>query len=229
MQPHIMWHFIAILMKLEGNNEMRIVLINGSPRANKSTSAHFLETLIQQLPEENIVELQVNHPRLEISQIKEIQNCDALVFCFPVYVDAIPSHLVKVLQELISVPFQTKPTVYALINCGFYEGEHAQLCLEMLKHWCNRIGFPWGQGLGIGGGEMFGQLKKVAFGFGPKKTLGKALTHFAQNIKTLASGSTQYVSPNFPRSLFVLFGSQGWKAQAKANGLAARDLYKNPY
>ena len=66
-------------------------------------------------------------------------------------------------------------TVYAVVNCGFYEGRQNSLAIAMMENWCHRAGLRWGQGLGIGAGGMLAGIRNVPLGSGPKKNLGRAL------------------------------------------------------
>ncbi len=59
--------------------------------------------------------------------------------------------------------------MYAIVNCGFNEGEHNHLAIQMIEHWCKKINFTWIQGIGIGAGEMFGSLESVPLGKGQKR------------------------------------------------------------
>lgn len=96
-------------------------------------------------------------PRL----LAELKEGGRLVLVMPLYVDGIPSHVLE-LMEMIQAHAQKEPfplKVYAIMNCGFYEGVQCEYALEMVECWCLRCGFAFQGGRGIGAGEMFGVMR----------------------------------------------------------------------
>jgi len=209
---------------------MKIALINGSPKTGKNNSQYFADEMEKLLSPAEVVGIRLNHSRLGEREQELLASCDALVFCFPLYVDAIPSHMLAVLVELETffLEKQIKPDVYAVVNCGFYEGTQTHIAFDILRNWATRAGLCWCQGVGIGAGEMLGQLDKVQIGKGPKKSLGKALNVLTTNILRHEVGENIYVNPNFPRFGYLWMASLGWKRQAKANGVSKKDMYFKP-
>lgn len=160
--------------------------------------------------------------------MEQLTGCDALIFAFPLYVDGIPSHLLNCLIQLemhFSGIKEKDTVVYALINCGFYEGHQAKLALEMMENWCARAGLKWGQGVGIGAGGMLLSIKNVPLGHGPKKSLGKAFKQLSDNILKRTSAGSIFISLNFPRALYKLAAETGWRLAIKNNGLKTKDLF----
>ncbi|ULQ58957.1 NAD(P)H-dependent oxidoreductase [Brucepastera parasyntrophica] len=213
---------------------MKIAIINGSPKSGRNNSQYFADELENRLGTEvEYFHLKVSRPEIGEDVLKELSVCEALVLCFPLYGDGIPSHLLYVLQKIEQfyknrTGQREKQKVYALINNGFFEGSQNSCALGMLRHWCSRAGLSWGQGIGIGAGEMLGNLPSVPMGYGPKKTPGKILAGFADNILNGNSAEDAFCSPDFPRFAFEMMGSSGWKKEAEKNGLRVRDLYSVP-
>jgi hypothetical protein len=208
---------------------MKIALINGSPKAKESASEAVLQMLKPLLHDENeIIEYDFRKSMLNVNELEQIAECNALVFAFPLYVDGIPSHLLNCLYQMEAF-FKTKPadnlTVYSLVNCGFYEGQQASIALEITKNWCDKAKMNWGQGIGIGGGGMLKILTGVPNGQGPKKNLWVALESIASNITAAAAADNIYISPNLPRFIYKLGAEAGWRQQIKANGLKRKDLF----
>lgn len=211
---------------------MRIMLINGSPRGKNGNSQYLLDEVEKELQHRHeLAELDLNKKDFPSEALTAIQAQDALVFAFPLYVDGIPSHLLRCLMRLESLlkpQAQRLPIhVYAIVNCGFYEGGQTRLALEMMAHWCDQSRLIWGQGLGVGGGEMLGQIKTVPLGRGPKKNLGKALSTLIHSIVNGQNGQNLFVSPAFPRWLFLLAANFSWNHKARANGLKKKALHQN--
>lgn len=52
--------------------------------------------------------------------------------------------------------------MYGLVNCGFLEGTQNSIAIDIFKNYCERIGFKWRIGVGIGGGEFMTGSKNMS-------------------------------------------------------------------
>lgn len=210
---------------------MDILMINASPKVAENNSAYFLSEIKTLIGcNHNVTEIKINKPTLDKLHIPSFSSCDVLIIAFPLYVDSIPSHLTNVLLKLhqeVLMKNKKPIRVYCVVNCGFYEGKQTHIALQIIKNWCTKAGLNYCQGIGIGAGEMFGQIKKVPLGHGPKKSLGKALTAISENITGSKKADNIYVSPDFPRFLFKLMADSHWNSIAKSLGVKKKDLVKN--
>ena len=206
---------------------MKITIINGSPKTVKSHSEILENYLFPLLKENNIKKYYSIYFQLNDKTKNEIYNSDILIFIFPLYVDGIPSNLLKLLvkfeKENVVRP-ETK--IYCIVNNGFYEGKQNFLALLHMKNWCKKVNAKWGQGIGIGSGELLPYLKKFKLGQGPLKNLEKILNRFSRNILTLNSDKNIYINPNWPKSLYFIQGSISWILKARKNNLKIRELFK---
>ena len=218
---------------------MRIVLINGSPKVNQSTSGILLEDLKKQIATKNqerteIREIGLHDPTvpgdaLERDALKEIKNAEVLVISCPLYVDGIPAHLLSCLLQLENADWQNRQiTVYGIVNCGFYEGIQAEYALEVLQNWCIKADLVWGGGIGVGGGGALGQMPSVKNGHGPKAPVENALGAMADTIFQRKVQENKYVSVAFPRFLYQMAAQMGWRQMIKANGGKKKDLDNQP-
>lgn len=210
---------------------MKIAMINGSPKLGKSNSANFLKILEPMISgEHKIVHYNINKKPLTSEQYSDLCHMDTLIFAFPLYIDAIPAHLFKmltVLEEYMKAKREKEIYVYAIINNGFYEGRQNRIGMEILKNWCLRSGLHFGQGVGQGAGEMMNFVEKVPLGHGPLKNLGKAMESLANSINSRGDGEMILFSPNFPRLGWKIMGTHFfWNATAKKNGLRKKDIMK---
>ena len=206
---------------------MKIIIINGSPKTVKSNSEILGNYLFPLLKENNIKKYYSIYFQLNDKTKNEIYNSDVLIFIFPLYVDGIPSNLLKLLvkfeKENIVRP-ETK--IYCIVNNGFYEGKQNFLALLHMKNWCKKVNAKWGQGIGIGSGELLPYLKKFKLGQGPLKNLEKILNRLSRNILTLNSDKNIYINPNWPKSLYFIQGSFSWILKARKNNLKIQELFK---
>ena len=207
---------------------MKIALINGSPKRKDSASQLILETIQPLLASGDDVHFyHLGKPVLTSEEIDQIKQNDILLFALPLYVDGIPSQLLRCLQQLETplAVLGNKQMVYAVVNCGFYEGHQAQWAIEMMENWCVKAGQTWGQGVGVGGGAMLPSLTNVRLGYGPLKNLGKAFQQLVDNITRRTTGESVYIVPNFPKLAYKLAGEMSMRKSIKANGLRSKDLY----
>ena len=206
---------------------MKIIIINGSPKTVKSNSEILGNYLFPLLKENNIKKYYSIYFQLNGKTKNEIYNSDVLIFIFPLYVDGIPSNLLKLLikfeKENVIRP---KTKIYCIVNNGFYEGKQNFLALLHMKNWCKKVNAKWGQGIGIGSGELLPYLKKFKLGQGPLKNLEKILNRLSRNILTLNSDKNIYINPNWPKSLYFIQGSFSWILKARKNNLKIRELFK---
>ena len=202
---------------------MKICMINGSPKHKDSASGLFLEALERKLGDE----IEYNHIAAASADLQELLNSvrgsDAIVIAFPLYIDGLPSHLLRLLCSAEPHIAGTAPgaKLYGIALNGFYEGRQNQTSLEMLRNFCERAGLCWGQGAGIGASPM---VHAIPVGEGLNKKMGETLDILAGSIITKQSSDDIFSQTSMPRFLYIMGGNMGWKRQAKENGLIRRDL-----
>lgn len=137
---------------------MRTLLLNGSPKKKLSTSRYIQKTLQLMLGSSEKVACSLRNQTEIEGALKMLEGIDALVITAPLYIDSMPSHLLKFLQaaekECKDKGYHFK--VYVLINSGFIEGCQNEVALAQYQCWTERAGLIWGGGVGIGGGVILG-------------------------------------------------------------------------
>ena len=207
---------------------MRIVLINGSPKVNNSTSGVLLEDVKGYLGE-NAEVINLGFHSLAISEavIEELAKADAWVFSCPLYVDGIPGHMLSCLVQLEEVHIHNPHVhVYGIVNCGFYEGVQAELALKVLQNWCLKTGYVWSGGIGVGGGGALAMMPKMEPGCGPKAPIDKALAELAAAVLKTKVLENNYVSIAYQRFLYKIGAQMSWRRMINANGGKVKDLKK---
>ena len=134
---------------------MKTVFINCSPKERFCASAYFLA--LQRLfvgGEKATEKLRVpaDHARI----LERLRGADAVVFCLPLYVDGIPSHVLRFMERMEAFCRENglHPAVYCVANNGFIEGKQNEPLMRAFEHFCARAGLSWGGGVGVGGGVM---------------------------------------------------------------------------
>jgi multimeric flavodoxin WrbA len=201
---------------------VKITIVNGSPKKKGSGSGIIIQECLDKIG--STADCTVFETANQDNTPSAFTGCDALVFVFPLYVDGIPSHLLRLMDEMCGEigKLSPKAAVYAIVNNGFCEGRQNHIALEMMRNFSACTKLTWGQGLGIGAGGMIGSSP---IGRGPMKNLGIALDQIVQNILTGKTGDDFYIAPNFPKALYRISGHISWKVQARKNGLKTKDLY----
>ncbi|MCL2315504.1 MAG: hypothetical protein FWC46_00245 [Actinomycetia bacterium] len=209
---------------------MSIVALSGTPRVKTSASAQIIRRLEATLgePVPTYQATRLIRARDPGPALAEIVGAEAVLVVFPLYVDALPAPLVRALTLLEQTPrAATVPRVYAVVNCGFIEAENTGLALDMVAHFCERIGWAWQYGVGIGAGEYLTTLPYDTVR-GPAARVFATLDDLANAVRTGAPPRENVlVAPRIPRALYTLAAHQGWRRQAKA--YHTTDLMARPY
>ena len=200
---------------------MKVSFINGSPKLGTSTSELMITYLTPFIKENEISIYNIRKMDLSEMQFGEITRSEVLIFAFPLYVDSIPSHLLRFLVELERRGFPNKNIiVYSIINNGFFEGKQNHIASNQMKNWCKSVGLTWGQTIGVGAGEMLPYLKNISLGQGPNKNIGRAVQELDDNIMSKNTAKDLFVSPNWPRFLWKIQSSlYFWYPRGKKNGV----------
>ena len=134
---------------------MKTVLINCSPKKRFCASAYFLGLQRLFVGGTKVTE-KLRTPADHARILERLKDADAVVFCLPLYVDGIPSHVLRFLEEMEAFCTQNELhlNVYCIANNGFIEGRQNEPLMQVFEHFCTRAGLSWGGGVGIGGGVM---------------------------------------------------------------------------
>lgn len=232
---------------------MKIALFNGSPRA-KSSSQFVLSKIRSKLDEKaDFVEINLYKKAFEKTDVEKVLSCDVIVIAAPLYVDALPSHVVQAMifiEESIHT-LQKKIEVFAVSCGGFAEGYNNFLTFDIISNWCVKCGFNWNYGVGIGSAErllvekdnshkknisLWSIISFVAvkvFSYEPiffdrfrRKSFIKVSDKLAEDIIKSASGENIYIRPFFPKTIFLnnLMTNLSFFVKIKSNGLRIKDL-----
>lgn len=141
---------------------MKTVFINCSPKKKFSASAYFLSVqkfFVKGEKVNEILKLKKDHDRI----LHTLNDTDAVVFCLPLYVDSVPSHVLSFLKDMEGFCGENhlKLNVYVIANNGYIEGVQSEALLQVFRNFCARSGLTWGGGIGVGGGVMLNVMRIV--------------------------------------------------------------------
>ena len=173
---------------------MKTVFINCSPKKRFCASQYFL--FLQRIftggkKVSEKLRGQADHERI-LDQLKDAQT---VVFCLPLYVDGIPSHVLRFMEEMETFCRKNDLHInlYCIANNGFIEGSQNEPLMQILENFCSRAGLTWGGGVGIGGGVML-NVTRIIF----EIQIGLLVLNTVLSV--IQTGVL------FPRDLWISFG-----------------------
>ncbi|MHA1946107.1 MAG: hypothetical protein ACXAC6_14455 [Candidatus Hodarchaeales archaeon] len=213
----------------------RTVLLTGSPRGKKSTSAsinNFLESLFKEngLESTNImVRSQISSDEKLSKMLDVIEESETLILTAPLYDDCQPFPVTKLMESIGNQKRDVKGKVFIpIINCGFAESNHiTAVSLSIYRRFVHEMGMKWGGSIAIGAGEgLEGRRGKQLNELGG--LANRTRETLERMVDTLAAGN-QFsdevieVLPKIFRGrllgwFFIWLNNRGWKSMAKKHG-----------
>ena len=173
---------------------MKTVFINCSPKKRFCASAYFI--FLQRLfVGGKKVTVKLRTPADHARILAELKDAQSVVFALPLYVDGIPSHVLRFLEELEAFCRQNDLHlhIYCIANNGFIEGRQNEPLMQSFAHFCSRAELDFGGGVGIGGGVML-NVTRILF------AVDIALLLVNTVLSVVNTGSF------FPKGAWVSFG-----------------------
>lgn len=214
-----------------------MVLINGSPRAGKSTSMELLSQLKTCL-EENaaVVTVEAGSSLLHGKQLKDFERmtqADAMVIAFPLYVYCMPGMLTEFFEEYRQYVNKAGKAIhqdiYAIINCGFPESRINEDAAAVVRQFCNEIRATYCFSILIGGGGMLVPLKNVPFVKKEWRQIHAAFDRIVDGTRNGCVTSDVHIDSKTPKWLFSFIAEMNFSMEAKKNGIKKKDLFRKPY
>lgn len=218
----------------------RAVLLVGSPRTKKSTSASLGGYLMEQLNTRDIetqtiqIYTSLNSPARMDALYQSLDNADLVVLAFPLYVDSLPAPVTAALEKIAAhrKGYPTPIRFAAIANCGFPGAEHNNTALAICSEFARENGLAWMGGLSLGAGEgivhgtPLHELDGRAIPI--KATLDRAAEALADGNAIPQISKDLLAKPIIPNWLYTLNGRFGWRRAAKQFG-AQKLLKRQPY
>src|SRR6266498_48329 len=224
----------------DGTPIRRAVLLVGSPRTRKSTSASLGGYLFEQLRIRGIETQTIQiHTSLYSQErmnamYEAIDNTDLVVLAFPLYVDSLPAPVIAALEKITlqrnghasSIRFAT------IANCGFPGADHNNTALAICSEFAHQNGFAWMGGLALGAGEGLVHGIPLNEMDGRAIPLKQALDWSAEALANgqliPQSARDLFAKPVIPNWMYTFMSGFGWRAQVKQYGME-KELKRQPY
>jgi hypothetical protein len=145
--------------------QKQVLIVTGSPRSGKTTSASLGAYLGKKLEEKgmNVEQIRLKTALRSDEETEKLfaslDNADVVVLSCPLYVDCLP-YLATQALELIAEHQRTqvndgdKKRLLALVNGGFPEAHQSHVALEVCRCFAREAHFEWIGGLALGGGSV---------------------------------------------------------------------------
>lgn len=213
----------------------RVLLLVGSPRGKRSTSASLGRYLMNKLEQKGTdtgtlwINRQVVSDERKHEMLEAVDRADIVVLTAPLYDDSQPAIVTKTMEAIaVQQKIKGKKRFFPIINCGFPEPEQITAVAIAIYHkFATTVGFKWAGSLAIGGGEILqGSTGKSLDDLGKlagkvKKTLDE-IAHALAVENSYPDKALRAIPGFFYRRFFAkimtLLNNFSWKSRAKKNG-----------
>ncbi|MFX0019814.1 MAG: NAD(P)H dehydrogenase, partial [Candidatus Hermodarchaeota archaeon] len=213
------------------STDKKALLLVGSPKGEKSTSASLGNYLVSKLEEfgmiieKGFIHRLVNREEKIQSLFEMINRADLIILSFPLYVDSLPAPVVKAMElikeERDRLESKKSKNFIAISNNGFPEFYQNHTALRICRIFAEDCGFIWKGGLALGQGGSIGGVPLLERG-GMVRNVVKGLDITAQALvagKEVPQEAVNLFSKRFiPNSLYNIFANLGWRLQARKYG-----------
>ncbi|NTV67836.1 MAG: NADPH-dependent FMN reductase [Chlorobaculum sp.] len=209
----------------------KAVLLVGSPRMAKSSSASLGGYLLDQLAARGVATetIQIYHamhdePKRQ-AMLDAIDRSDLTLLAFPLYIDSLPAPVLSLMRDIEArrAGKAMRGAFAAIANCGFIESSQNESALASCATFAKAAGFRWMGSITIGGGEGLVHGRQLAELGGPaipyKKALDRVAEAFAAGKPVPEEARQQLAKPFIPGWIYRFVGSRNWKKQARQNGV----------
>lgn len=231
-----------------GPSPGRVVLLVGSPRPRRSTSASLGRYLLARLtsagmPGESLslcaalgmtpgAALPSAQDEAEgaASLLAAVQRAALVVLSTPLYVDSLPAPVVRALELLAPGGVGGRRFV-ALVNSGFPEARQCDAALAICRRFARETGMVWAGGLALGGGAAIDGRSLVEAGGaarGARAALDLAAEALARGKGVPAEAAALMAKPPIPVWMYRWLGNRGFRRLAARYG-TKRNLRARPY
>lgn len=201
------------------------VLVGSAKPKGTSTSESLARALVARFPPsrvEMVYATSFAHPGpVQDDATRALLEADLVVLASPVYVDALPSLVVRALEKVAAgaAAAPRARRLVAIVNSGFPEPEQCALAIGVARAFGRQGGFGWAGALALGGGEAVAGRPVEELG-----GLGLRLAPLDRASEALALGNAldaldieALATPLVPAWLYRQVGGLGWRARAAKN------------
>ncbi len=195
----------------------KVLLIGASPKAKGGATGDLLTLLASDLESRQIPVERMSCRNEREARTMPRDHFDAVVLGFPLYVDALPSHVVALVSSPEFAAAVQGARVYAVSNCGFYEGRQISPAFAVLRNACDALGAHWSGGVMVGAGGMIEPTQAVPWERWPKRRLSSDMNYLAAAIAEGRPCGSKVSGFPVTRTLYRITAEAYWRRVAKEN------------
>jgi multimeric flavodoxin WrbA len=217
------------------------LILIGSPRLKKSTSARLAAVLEEHLEKQGLKVARLYSRKVFASPqntkelLAQIDTSDLLVLISPLYVDSLPAPVTRLL-EIVAENRRGKeassPKLFAaIINCGLPDSRQNTCALNICRIFARHSGLVWAGGLSLASGEIIGgrPLSQAQPGVRRiKKALEVAAVFLAKGQSIPNRAQQLMEKPLAPWPIYLWMGSI-WFYRAARRNKATSKMHDRPY
>ncbi len=206
----------------------RTVLLVGSMRGENAHSYRLAKKLRERLTGDAEIVMLSRYTGRTDELLDELQDAPSLVLCLPLYVDGLPSQVIRLMERYRCRHGVTGKRIYVLANMGLYEPEQLVNLFASAREWCRDMGFRYCGSLAVGAGEVVGKLiDHLPFRIGPARNAAIGVERLAEAINGCSETEDIFKEPfMFPKKLYFAIANKSWDLNAREHGLRPEDLYR---
>ena len=206
----------------------KILLLNASMRSENGNSAKLAGKLRTCLSGDTEIIALKQYLKKPSELLCRLEEASAVILCMPLYVDGLPSQLIRFMETAEREYRGGSKRIYILANMGLYESSQLVNLFGAVRQWCSKMHFSYCGGLGVSAGELIGVLMQhIPFAVGPTKMIARGMNTLADAVNKGDSAGDLYAEPyRFPRSLYIFIANTNWNLTAKKNGISPKELYR---
>ena len=212
--------------KVASKEPGKVILLNGSMRNVDGNSAKLARTLSSRLKTDTETVDLKSHINDIDGLIRVLDEAQTIVLCVPLYVDGLPSRVIKLMERMEQSHTGPK-RIYLLANMGLYESRQLDNLFSAVKQWCSKAGYEYCGGLGISAGELMGTLMEaIPFSRGTTKKASQGMDRLVRAIENAEVTEDIYAEPfAFPRRLYVWIANTNWNRTSRKNGIKPKEMF----
>lgn len=216
----------VIMPALEAQGDGSILLLNASMRSETGNSAKLARKLTARLKVKTRIAALKQYQEDPSELLRLMETASSIVFCMPLYVDGLPSQLIRLMKTMEREYRGGLKRIYILANMGLYESRQLVNLFEAVRQWCQKMQFSYCGGLGVSAGELIGVLMQfIPFTAGPTQKMAKRMDQLAEAINKGTCAGDLFAEPfGFPRALYITIANVNWNISARKNGIRPKDL-----
>ncbi|NYT08034.1 MAG: NAD(P)H-dependent oxidoreductase [Methanomicrobiales archaeon] len=219
----------------------RVLLLVGSPRGMKSTSASLGSYLLQEMEKGGTTTAIITLSQFMKSDegknelVDAINRADTLVFASPLFIDSLPAPVIDALEMIRDRRMVSQPpwrqSLVALVNSGVPEPRQNATALAIYRQFAEEAEFGWAGGLAFAPDSVIRGKPLREAGFAARnarKSLELAAEALGRGGAVPQAAVNLADKPLVPVWMFLLNANRSWKHRVK-DPAVWKEMEKRPF